>query len=93
MVDFNKSLDLCSDIVTSYKGKELVIHNPYIYDGPITMQYLPYGGIQSVYHGKLIITTVNGFIASDSVTYDGIKMSSKEFISRHDDLVNTILPN
>ena len=93
MTDFNSYIDLSKDIITSYNKKQLIIKNPYLYNGPITMQYLPYGGIQSIYDYKIIINCKNGFIASDFVIYDGIAMSSKQFIDNNSNLVNTILPN
>ena len=89
MTDFNEIIDLSKDVITVFKG----LHNMFIYDGPITMQYLPYGGVQSVFGGNIIITTKMGFIASKNVTYDGIDMSSDQFISIFNDLVNTILPD
>lgn len=93
MTDFNSLIDLNKDIVTTYKQKELVLLRPYLYDGPITLQYLPYGGIQSTFNYHLIINTKNGFIAIDELIYDNKKMSSKEFITTHENLINTILPN
>ena len=38
MTDFNSYIDLSKDIITSYNKKQLIIKNPYIYNGPITMQ-------------------------------------------------------
>ena len=93
MTDFNGLIDLNKDIITTYKDKTLIIKRPYLYYGPITMQYLPYGGIQSVYDYKIIINCKNGFVASDFVIYDGIAMSSKQFILNNNNLVNTVLPN
>lgn len=93
MTDFSELIDLNKDIITTYNGKTLIIKRPYLYYGPITMQYLPYGGIQSVYDYKIIINCKNGFVASDFVIYDGIAMSSKQFIVNNNNLVNTVLPN
>ncbi|MBQ8207034.1 MAG: hypothetical protein IJZ77_06180 [Bacilli bacterium] len=93
MTDFNELIDLNNDIITTYNGKTLIIKRPYLYYGPITMQYLPYGGIQSVYDYKIIINCKNGFVASDYIIYDGIAMSSKQFILNNNNLVNTVLPN
>ena len=93
MVRFNELLDLSNPIITTFRQKELVLLNPYLYDGPITMQYLPYGGIQSVFNYHLIINTVNGFIAVDNLIYDNKKMTSKEFIELFPNLVNEVLPN
>lgn len=93
MTDFSQKIDLTKDIETTYLGKKLILRKPYLYQGPITMQLLPYGGIQSVFHYHLIIYTRNGFIASDQVNYDGLEMSSKDFIDTYDNLVNEVLPN
>ena len=93
MTNFNELLDLNKDIITTYNGKTLILKSPYLYYGPITLQYLPYGGIQSVYNYKIIINSKNGFIASDFVIYNGKLMSSKQFIIENKDLVNIILPN
>lgn len=94
MTDFSKSIDLNNKkIETSYKGKKLVLLDPYKYDGPITLQLLPYGGIQSTYCYHIIIYTLDGFIACDLVCYDGIIMTSKEFIEKEKNLVNHVLPS
>ena len=81
------------DVKTTYKNKELILLNMRKYDGPITMQYLPVGGIQSVFDNKIIVNTLNGFMFCDIVIYDSKLMSSKEFISLFDNLVNEVLPN
>lgn len=93
---FNFNLDkvnLNDDIITTYKNKTLILKNVKLYYGPVTMQYLPYGGIQSVYNYNLIINTKDGFITCSYVIYDNVIMSNKEFIKTYNDLVNTILPN
>ena len=64
-----------------------------MYEGPITLQLLPYGGIQSVYANHLIIYTKNGFIFTDLVEYNGILMTTKKFIEIEDNLVNHVLPS
>ena len=93
MFDFSKSVIENQDIVTSFNGKPLVLKNVFYYNGPVTMQYLPYGGIQSVFNNTIIINCVNGFIGCKEVVYDGINYSSKQFIENNTNLVNTILPN
>lgn len=94
MTNFNEMINLESGIIeTTYMGKKLVLKNIYRYVGPITFQYLPYGGIQAVIGYHLILNTKNGFIASDFIEYDGIEMSAKYFIETHPDLVNQVLPN
>lgn len=94
MTDFNLPIDLKKEYIkTTFKGKELILKNIYLYDGAVTMQYLPYGGIQSVYDYTIILNCVNGFIASKEVIYDRIEMSSKDFILMFDNIVNEVLPN
>ena len=92
MTDFNKLIDLNHPIVTTFNKKELILLAPYMYERPITMQFLPFGGIQSVYNYHIILNTFNGFIAVDYVIYDNEKMSSKQFIERFDNIVNIVLP-
>ncbi len=94
MVNFGESIDFSnSRLETMYNGKKLVLFNPKIYDGPITLQSLPYGGIQSVYNHLLIINTKDGFISTDLVEYNGILMTTKKFIEIEDNLVNQVLPS
>lgn len=93
MTNFNELINLNESIITTYKQKELILLKPYLYVGPITMQYLPYGGIQSVFNYHLIINTVNGFVTADELIYNNKKMTSKEFIELNPNLVNEILPN
>lgn len=93
MTNFDLPIDLNKDIETTFKGKKLTLKNIYLYDGAVTMQYLPYGGIQSVYNYHIIINCINGFIASDEVIYDNIQMSAKEFILMFENIVNEVLPN
>ena len=92
MTDFNKLIDLNNPIVTTFNKKELILLDPYMYEGPITMQFLPFGGIQSVYNYHIILNTFNGFIAVDYVIYDNEKMTSQQFIERFDNIVNIVLP-
>ena len=93
MQDFNQEINLNKDLKTTYKGKELILLNGYIYEGPITLQYIPYGGIQSVFNYHLIINTISGYITCDNLIYDNIVMSTKEFVLKYSDLVNQVLPN
>ena len=70
MTDFSQEIDLKKDIETTYLGKTLILHNCFNYHGPITMQYIPYGGIQSVFHNNIIIHVKDGYISL--VLYDTI---------------------
>lgn len=94
MTDFNRPIDISKgQIKTEFLGKTLILKNIYFYEGPITLQLLPFGGVQSVYGGRIILHTKSGFIASDRVIYDSREMSSEEFIACYPDLVNEVLPN
>ena len=93
MNEFNKIIKEHEDVVTTFKGKVLTLVNMRYYDGPITMQYLPLGGIQSVYNNHIIINTLKGFMFCDIIIYDNKKMSSKEFIELYGNIVNEVLPN
>ena len=93
-MDFLNQLPVVGEnVLTTFKQKELILVNVQMYEGPITMQYLPFGGIQSVYGNHLIITTLAGFIYVDEVIYDGEKMNTAQFIKLNKDLVNMVLPN
>lgn len=94
-IDFNKDIDfnLTNSGYTYFKKEKLVLLNFYSYNGPITMQYLPNGGIQSTYNYHLIIKVNNGFLACDNLIYKNKKISSREFIENNKDLINFILPS
>ena len=93
-IDFSKPIDYNQPILMTYFQKEPIIFTKFgPYHGPVTLQYLPYGGIQSVFHGHLIIHIVNGFMSVDELIYQGIIYQSDEFITRYPDLVNQVLPN
>ena len=91
--NFNEEILIGTDLTTTYLGKELILKEVYRYYGPITMQYLPYGGVQSLYDNQIIITTKSGFIATRNVRYDGKEMSSEEFIKMFPDLMNAVFPS
>lgn len=92
MFDFKNEIPMgMTQIDTIYKNKSLVLLDIYKYSGPLTLQYLPYGGIQSVYGGQIIVHTKSGYIASRNVIYDGKLMSSQDFIALNPNLVNYIL--
>ena len=89
--DFNTEVPIGEDLYTSYNGKELILKSVYRYYGPVPMQYLPYGGVQSLFDNQLIITTKSGFIATREVVYDHIKMTTKEFIQKFPNIMNEVL--
>lgn len=94
-IDFNKDFDFESKdfYKASLNGEELIFTSFKQYDGPITLQFLPNGGIQSVFGYNLIIKVNNGFLCVNELIYKGQKMSSKEFIELKKDieLVNQVL--
>ena len=93
MNNFNNIINEHEDVITTFKGKTLILKDMQTYDGPITMQYLPSGGIQSTYNYHLIINTLKGFMFCDILIYDDKKMSSKQFIEMFPNIVNEVLPN
>lgn len=93
MTDFNNIINLSENIVTKYQGKELILKDLYMYDGPLTMQLLPYGGIQSLFNYQIILHVKNGYIASKKVIYDNCEMNAKEFILKYNLQINDVLPN
>ena len=93
LFDFDSKVTIGSDIYTTLNGVLLILKEVYYYDGPITMQYLPYGGIQAVINNQLIINCKDGFITCKYVIYNGKELSLAEFISQNKNLVNVVLPN
>ena len=63
------------------------------YVGPVTLQYLPNGGIQSLFHGDLIIKVNNGFLKVTKVIFNKQELTSKEFINLigEENLANQVL--
>lgn len=80
-------------VETTLNGKKLVINDMYPYVGPLTMQYLPNGGIQMIRDNQMIIKTNLGFLATNNIEYDGKKCTVNELIEQFPYLVNTVLPN
>ena len=81
------------DIYTTYQNKLLILHDVLFYDGPLTLQYLPFGGIQSTYNYHLIIHVKNGYIYPSKITYQNKTYQEKEFVETYENLVNQVLPN
>ena len=94
-INNKKDFDFSSDIpVYCYfhdDRLEFLKYDRYV--GPITLQRLPNGGIQSVYGGKLIIKVNNGFLEVTEVKFENKEMSSNDFIAMVGDenLVNLVL--
>lgn len=63
------------------------------YVGPITLQYLPNGGIQSLFNYNLIIKVNNGFLVVTKLIYEKEEMGSQKFISLigEEKLINQVL--
>ena len=94
MFDFNKdNFNLGDDIETTLFGKSLILKSIQQNDGPVTLQYLPYGGIQSVFGYNLIINTRQGFIIPSYVIYDGVEYKTRDFVIKFKNLINLVLPN
>ena len=93
MTDFNKIIYEHQDVITTFRGKKITLLNMQTYNGPITMQYLPCGGIQSIFNNYIIINTLKGFMFCDTIMIDNEKISSKKFIELFGNIVNEVLPN
>lgn len=79
------------DIKTVYNNKSLILKDVYNYNGIITLQYLPNGGIQMIRNDEMIINYNNGFVATKLVNYDGVDYNIKEFSKIFPNLVNQVL--
>ena len=90
---FNNLNNLKGNIKTTLLGKELILKDLYRYQGPLTLQYLPNGGIQMIYQNQMIINTNLGYLATKKVIYDGIEYSIEELQKIVPNLVNLVLPN
>lgn len=95
-LDFSKDFDFTlKDIpLKVYFNNEVIIFLEYEkYTGPITLQYLPNGGIQSLFHGYLIIKVNNGFLKVKKLIYKNVTFSSINFIKEVGEinLINQIL--
>ena len=80
------------DLITKFKNKQLILKNIKPYNGIITLQYLPNGGIQMIRDNKMIINFNNGFYYTEEVNYDNKDYSIIEFNKIFKNLVNTVLP-
>lgn len=90
---FNNLKPYTNYIETTLFGRKLVLKNLYQYVGPLTMQYLPYGGIQMIINGQIVVSTNIGYLATKEVEYDGINYTVNEFSHKFSNLVNLVLPN
>lgn len=94
-LDFSKDFDFDSkeSFYTYLNGEKIVFTSFKKYEGPITMQFLPNGGIQSLFAYKLIIKVNNGFLEVDELKHENELYSSKSFINKMGDvkLINQVL--
>lgn len=94
-LDFAKDFEFESknNYLVYLNGEEIVFTKFEQYDGPITLQYLPNGGIQSLFAYNLIVKVNNGFLGVEELIYKGNAYTSKAFIEMMGDekLVNQVL--
>ena len=90
---FNHLEGLVDEIETTLFGKKIILKNLYRYDGPLTMQYLPNGGIQMIINNQMVISTNIGYLATKEVEYEGLLYSIEELSHKYKNLVNLVLPN
>lgn len=81
-INFNIDFDfnLTVPLMALLNNEELIFTKYEKYFGPLTMQYLPNGGIQSLFNYLIIIKLNNGYLAVKSLIYKNKEYSSKEFI-------------
>ncbi len=80
------------DLVTVFDNKKLILKNLKPYNGIITLQYLPNGGIQMIRDNKMIINYNNSFIYTEEVNFDNQNYKIIEFTKLYPNLVNQVLP-
>lgn len=80
------------ELITKFNNKKLVLKNIKPYNGIITLQYLPNGGIQMIRDNKMIVNFNNTFYYTEEVNYDNEDYSIIEFNKMFKNLVNTVLP-
>lgn len=94
-IDFSLPIDLENkeEIYTFFNGEQIIFIDYKKYDGPITMQFLPNGGIQSLFAYNIIIKTEDCFLSVTKLRYKNVVYSSKDFIDKYGDITNLVLPN
>jgi len=90
---FNNLSNNIKDIETTLFGKKLILKNLYHYVGPLTLQYLPNGGIQMIINNQMVISTNIGYLATKELIYVGITYTVKELNNKFSNLVTLVLPN
>ena len=81
-INFNEDIEFGGDLIylTKFKEEEVEFLTFSKYNGPITMQYLPNGGIQSLIGNYVIVKVNNGFLKVEKLKFKDQILSSKEFI-------------
>ena len=79
------------DILGKFNNKMIILKNIKPYQGIVTLQYLPKGGIQMIRENKMIINYNNSFIYTEEVNYDGQDYSIIDFNKLFPNLVNQII--
>ena len=93
-IDFNNVTENeYEEVLTTLSNKKLVLLDFKPYEGPVTMQLLPNGGVQSIFGGNLIIQTNKGFYFSKEVIFDNERMDIETLDKKVKELINTVLPN
>lgn len=90
---FNNLKDTNTTITTTLYGKQLILKDLHQYVGPLTMQYLPNGGIQMIMNNQIIIKTNKGFLVTNNIEYDNNHIEVDQLLEKYPYLVNTVLPN
>lgn len=82
-LDFNEDFNFSSSCVyqTTFNEEEVLLLEYQKYEGPITLQYLENGGVQSLFHGHLIIKMNNGFLDVIKLKFKDQILTSNEFIN------------
>ena len=61
----------------------LIFTKFHAYNGPITLQLLNNGGVQSLLNNEIIVKVNNGYLAIDELIVENKLISSKEFIKQY----------
>lgn len=80
------------DLITTFDNKKLILKNLRPYNGIITLQYLPTGGIQMIRDNKMIINYNNSFIYTEEIDFNNQDYNIVEFTKLYPNLVNQVLP-
>ena len=80
------------DLITTFDNKKLILKNLRPYNGIITLQYLPTGGIQMIRDNKMIINYNNSFIYTEEINFNNQNYNIVEFTKLYPNLVNQVLP-